>query len=74
MKEDRKAFGVMLGEEVNLDEAFRYPVTSVPLNLAFSDSAARQNPKCHFCNYLIDISNAFESTLPNESWWIIDTI
>ena len=28
-KKDRQAFGVMLGEEMNLEEEFRYPVTSV---------------------------------------------
>ena len=47
MKEDRQAVGVMLGEEVNLEDAFRYPITSVPLNLAFSGSTLRQNPKHH---------------------------
>ena len=58
MKEDRQAFGVVLGEEVNLEDAFRYPITSVPLNLANPDSTIRQNPKHHSCNYLIDISKA----------------
>ena len=48
MKEDRQEFGVMLGEEMNLEEAFQYPVASVPLSLAFPDSTVRQNPKHHF--------------------------
>ena len=48
MKEDRQPVGVMLDEGVNLVDAFRYPVTSVPLNLAFPDSTLRQNPKYHF--------------------------
>ena len=48
MKEDRQVFGVMLSEEVNLEEAFRYPITSVLLNLAFPDSTIRKNPKHHF--------------------------
>ena len=69
MKEDSQAFGVM-----NLEEAFRYPVTSVSLSLAFPDLTLRQNAKDHFRNYLIDGSKAFESTQLNESRWIIDTM
>ena len=64
MKEHRQAFEVMLGEEVNLKEAFRYPVTLVPLSLAFPDSTHRQNPKQHFRNYLINVSKARESAHP----------
>ena len=46
MKEDKQAFGVMLGEKVNLlKEAFRYPVTSATLSLAFSDLTLGQNLK-----------------------------
>ena len=37
MKKDRQAFGVILGEKVNLEGWFRYPVTSVPLSLALLD-------------------------------------
>ena len=62
MKEDRQAFGVILGKEVNLEDAFRYPVTSVPLNLAFPHSTITQNPKHYFRNYLIDVTKACEST------------
>ena len=67
MKEDRQAFGVMLGEEENLEETFRYPVTSVPLSLAFPDATLRQNPKYHFRNYLTDVNKVCESTPPNEA-------
>ena len=52
----------MLSKEVNLEEAFRYPVTSVSLNLASPHSNITQNPKHHFRNYLIDVSKACEST------------
>ena len=63
MEEDRQAFGVMLrAGEVNLAEAFRHPVTSVPLSLAFPDSTLRQNPKHNIRYYLIDVSKACEST------------
>ena len=55
MKEDRQVFGVMLGGEVNLEEAFRHRVTSVPLSLAFSDLTLRQNLKHHNRNYPIKL-------------------
>ena len=74
MKEDRQAFGVILGEGVNLEEAFPYPAKSVPLRLAFPDSTLGQNPKHHFRNYLIDVSKSCKSTPPNKARWIIDTM
>ena len=43
----------MLRGRSNLKETFRYPVTSVPLSLAFPDSSLRQNRKHHFRNYLM---------------------
>ena len=52
---------------MNPKEAFRYPVTLVPLSLAFPDSTHRQNRKYHICNYLINASKACESTAPNEA-------
>ena len=57
MKEDRQAYGVMLGEEVNLEEVFSYFVTSVSVCLAFSDSTFRQSQNYHFGNYLIDVTD-----------------
>ena len=57
IKEDRQPFGVMLGEGVNLKEAFWCPVILVPLSLAFPNSTHRQNPKHHFRNHLTNVSN-----------------
>ena len=63
MEEDRQAFGVILRvREVTLEEMFRYPVTSVPLSLAFPNSTLRQNPKHNIHYYLIEVSKACEST------------
>ena len=59
---------------MNLEEAFRYPVISISLSLAFQDSNLRGNTKHHIRNYLIDVSKACESTALNEACWIIDTI
>ena len=64
----------MLNEEVNLEDAFRFPVTSVALSFAFPDSTLRQNPKHPFRNYLTDVSKACESTPSNEARWKIDSM
>ena len=64
----------MLGAEVNLEESFWYPITSVPLSLVSPDSTIRQNPNHQFRNHLIDVSKACESTISNEACWIINTM
>ena len=51
---------------MNLKEAFRCPLTSVPLSLAFPDSAL------NWYNYLIDVRKTCRSTPLNEAYWIID--
>ena len=52
---------------MNLKEVFRYAVILVPLNLAFPDSTQRQDPKHHFCNYLINVSKTYKLIPPNEA-------
>ena len=69
-----KRLRVTSGEEVNLEEAFRYTVTTVPLSLAFPDSTLRQNPKHHFRIYPTDVRKGCELTPPNKPRWIIDTM
>ena len=34
LKEDRQAFGVLVGKAATLEEAFTFPITSIPLSLA----------------------------------------
>ena len=64
MKEDRQAFVIILGQRSEPKRGARYPITLVQLSLAFPDSTHRQNARQHFCNYLINVSKARESTLP----------
>ena len=66
MKEDGLAFGVMLGEEANLEEAFPYPVTSVALSLGFQIRLLDKIQNI-ISVIIIDISQACESTPPNEA-------
>ena len=66
MKEDGLAFGIMLGEEANLEEAFPYPVTSVALSLGFQIRLLDKIQNI-ISVIIIDISQACESTPPNEA-------
>ena len=66
MKEDGLSFGVMLGEEANLEEAFPYPVTSVALSLGFQIRLLDKIQNI-ISVIIIDISQACESTPPNEA-------
>ncbi len=34
LKEDRQAFGLLVAKALTLEEAFTYPITSVPLSIA----------------------------------------
>ena len=43
MKEDRQAFGLIISKAVSINEAFMYPITSVPLALATTDKASFRN-------------------------------
>ncbi len=39
LKEDRQAFGVLVGKAATLEEAFTFPITSIPLSLATSEGS-----------------------------------
>ena len=53
MKEDCHAFGVIAAKAVSPEEAFAYPITSVPLAIANLDNTLRQTEKSCFRNMLI---------------------
>ena len=42
LKEDRQAFGILISKTATLDEAFQYPLTTVPLSIAETNSSLRQ--------------------------------
>ena len=48
IKKDRLAFGVILGEEIDLSEALKHPITSIPLSIGNSDDTLRQSSKTTF--------------------------
>ena len=60
MEEDRQAFGVRLGEKMDLEETFWYPVTFGPVCLEFPDSTFRERQKNHLRNYLTNVTDLID--------------
>ena len=74
IKEDRQAFGIVLSENIDLEEALQYPLTTFPFSLATPEGNLRQrNNKSLLRNFLITEANA---TVENpdliRSRWIVD--
>ena len=74
IKEDRQAFSVILGDEIDLSEALKYPITSIPLSIRNPDDTLRQSPKNIFRNFLIDQSSAIQIEPHFQTRWIIEII
>ena len=58
LKEDCQAFGLIVAKSVSLEEAFQYPITTVPLPAATSESTLRQTNKASLRNYFINESGS----------------
>ena len=63
LKEVCQAFGTIVGETLTLDEAFEYPITSVPLSIATVDGDLRKSENTSLKNFLINKSNAATSCI-----------
>ena len=75
IKEDKQAFGLLVGEVSTPSEALEYPLTSVPLALADPDRSLRsQSTKSTFRNEIIELSDALKFNLNNLSTvdWYVD--
>ena len=53
LQEDCQAFGLIVDKSLSLGEAFQFPITTVPLSIAFPDGKLRQSEKASFRNYII---------------------
>ena len=71
VKEDRQAFGLLVGKAASLEEVFAFPITTIPLSLATPDVALRQGNKAVFRNFMIKESNSLVNTPPKNARWII---
>ena len=58
LKEDCQFFGPIVIKALTLDEAFQYPITSVPLSIATIDGGLRQSEKASLGHFFINNSNA----------------
>ena len=72
LKEDRQAFGVLVSKSATLEEAFKYPLTTVPLSIADANTAMRQGDKAGFRNLIIKEADAVEKTHIINAKWIYD--
>ena len=72
LKEDCQAFEVIASKSVNIENAFNYPITSVPLAIATPDGKLRQSDKASFRNYILRESKATIHEYPNEVTWLVD--
>ena len=48
LKEDTQAFRVICAKAVSLEEAFDFPITSIPFSLVYPEGSLRQSDKSHF--------------------------
>ena len=74
IKEDRQAFGIVLSENIDLEEALQYLLPTFPLSLATPEGNLRQrNNKTLLRNFLIIEANAIvENPDLNSSRRIVD--
>ena len=71
----RQTFVVILGEEVDLSKALKYPIPSIPLSKGNTDGTLwEQSPKNTFRKFLIDQRSAMETQPHFQARWIIDTM
>ena len=72
LQEDCQAFGILVSKAHSLDEAFQYPLTSVPLSIAESWVDLYSADKSGFRNDILEAANATEKKYPLGAVWITD--
>ncbi len=72
LKEDKQAFGLMVSKSVSMEEAFNFPITSVPLSIDTTEYSLRQSDKSQFRNLLIKKSESTTDVAPKRCAWFID--
>ena len=72
LKGDLLAVGLIISKSINLETAFLYPITSLPLAIAEPDSTLRSSAKSVLRNFLIDESGALVTNAPKHCDWLVD--
>ena len=63
---------MLVAKAISLEEAFKFPITSVPLAAANPDGTLRQGDKASFRNILIENSASSSKVIPKGCAWLID--
>ena len=74
LKKDCQAFVTMIGKASTLNEAFQYPVTSVPLSIATLDRDLLQSEEASLRYFLFSNSNATTKCMTENVSWLIDSL
>ena len=72
LKEEKQAFGSLVGKSTSARDAHSYPLTSVPLALSTEDNDLRQGSKSTLRNHMITEAKAEGDQAPIRAEWIID--
>ena len=73
IKEDRQAFGLLMGDFQTPSKALKYPLTIVSLTLAEPDETLRQqSTKATMRRFLYKKSDAIYNQTPEEADWLVD--
>lgn len=72
LKEEKQAFGTLVGKATSAREAHSYPLTTVPLALSTEDKDLRQGSKSMLRNYMITGAAAMGAQAPMKADWIVD--
>ena len=72
IKEDKQAFGLLVGKAISDTEAFSHPLTTYPLSIATADGDLYQRDKAKWRNYLIEVSLSTTTETPLQCAWLID--
>ena len=72
LKEDKQAFGLLVGKAISNIEAFSYPMTTYPLSIATPGGDLYQGDKADWRNLLIQLSLSITTERPMECAWFFD--
>ena len=73
LKEDRQAFGLLLGKGADLYESFEFPITTYPLSISTPEGKLR-GAKHLLRNYLISEADAIKDDPIINARWIYDAM
>lgn len=74
LKEDKQAFGLLVGKETSPAEIQRYPLTSLPFTLSDPSGKFQQKQKAPFINYSISKFKAMVGEAPTNIHKVCDGV